>query len=113
MLGNILSNIHQKKELARLSKFVEDIHSHEDKMKGLSDEGILKIREKTQKGTINLNTNGSWPERVRTVARKGLDSIRISLNSARPECYRAYFRPRDYDFHDVVDSISLSREMGL
>jgi preprotein translocase subunit SecA len=42
MLGNILSNIHQKKELSRLSKFVEDIHSHEDKMKGLSDEDILK-----------------------------------------------------------------------
>ncbi len=76
-------------------------------------ESIKEIRKKTSKGTLNLNTNGSWPERVREVARSGLDSIRISMNSARPEFYRAYCCPRDYDFEDVVSSISLSRELDL
>ena len=74
---------------------------------------IREIRRKTPEGTINLNTNGSWPDRIREVAKSGLDSVRISLNSARPEFYRAYYRPVNYDFADVVGSISLSREMGL
>ncbi len=76
-------------------------------------ESIEEIRKKTKKGTLNLNTNGSWPERVREVARSGLDSIRISLNSVRPEFYGAYCCPRDYDFDDVVSSISLSRDLEL
>jgi pyruvate-formate lyase-activating enzyme len=76
-------------------------------------ESIKAIREQTDKGTINLNTNGSWPERIRRIAEAGLDSIRISLNSARPNLYRAYYRPKNYDFEDVVASIGLSRELGL
>lgn len=74
---------------------------------------IKGIRAKTARGTINLNTNGSWPERVAEVARSGLDSIRISLNSARPELYQAYYRPRHYHFDDVVSSLSLSTSLGL
>ncbi|MFH1124302.1 MAG: radical SAM protein [Pseudomonadota bacterium] len=76
-------------------------------------ESIREIREQTGKGTINLNTNGSWPERIRLLAESGLDSIRISMNSARPGFYRAYYRPRGYDFDDVLASISLSRDLGL
>jgi pyruvate-formate lyase-activating enzyme len=76
-------------------------------------DSIKAIRERTDKGTINLNTNGSWPDRIRRIAEAGLDSIRISLNSARPDLYRAYYRPKNYDFEDVVASIRLSRELGL
>jgi wyosine [tRNA(Phe)-imidazoG37] synthetase (radical SAM superfamily) len=76
-------------------------------------ESIRKIREKTSRGTINLNTNGSWPDRVRGIAASGLDSIRISVNSARRDIYHAYYRPKGYDFDDVVSSIELSRKMGL
>jgi pyruvate-formate lyase-activating enzyme len=76
-------------------------------------ESIREIRNRTSKGTINLNTNGGWPERVREVAESGLDSIRISLNSARQVFYRAYYRPKNYRFEDVIKSIALSRERGL
>ncbi len=76
-------------------------------------ESIKGIREQTDKGTININTNGSLPKRIHTLIESGLDSIRISLNSARPEFYRAYYRPKDYDFKEVVDSLSLSRKMGI
>lgn len=76
-------------------------------------ESVREIRRRTDRGTINLNTNGSRPERVEAVARAGLDSIRISLNSARASLYAAYYRPRDYRFEDVVRSILLAREMGL
>lgn len=76
-------------------------------------ESIREIRKRTAKGTINLNTNGSWPERIRALAASGLDSIRISMNSARPALYRAYYRPKGYGFEDVVTSIALSRGLGL
>lgn len=76
-------------------------------------DSIREIRKKTCKGTINLNTNGSLPERVREVAESGLDSIRISLNSARSDFYRAYYRPSNYDFEDVVESVFVSRQLGL
>ncbi len=76
-------------------------------------QSVKEIRKRTGAGTINLNTNGSWPDRVRRVAEAGLDSIRISLNSPRKEFYRAYYRPRGYDFSDVVKSIKIAREAGL
>jgi pyruvate-formate lyase-activating enzyme len=76
-------------------------------------ESIKEIRKQTDMGTINLNTNGSWPDRVRQVIESGLDSIRISLNSARPELYRAYYRPKNYIFENVLESISLSRQMNI
>ena len=76
-------------------------------------DSIRDIRRRTAKGTLNLNTNGSRPERIRIIAEQGLDSIRISMNSARPDFYRAYYRPNGYDFQDVVASIALSREMGV
>jgi pyruvate-formate lyase-activating enzyme len=76
-------------------------------------ESIRGIRNATPRGTINLNTNGSCPEHVRHIAESGLDSIRISLSSARPPFYHAYYRPKGYTFEDVVASISLCREKGL
>jgi pyruvate-formate lyase-activating enzyme len=76
-------------------------------------ESIRRIRQRTDRGTINLNTNGSMPGRVREIAGSGLDSIRISLNSARPDFYHAYYNPCGYGFGDVVESLRLSREMGL
>ena len=79
----------------------------------LISDSIREIRRRTGRGTINLNTNGSWPDRIRMLAESGLDSVRISLNSARPELYLAYYRPRNYEFQDVAASIVLSREMGL
>jgi len=76
-------------------------------------ESVREIRKQTGEGTINLNTNGSWPGRVRQVAEAGLDSIRISLNSPREEFYEAYYRPKNYVFQDVIRSIELARDMGI
>jgi len=66
---------------------------------------ICKIRIKTDRGTIHMNTNGSRPDRIKRLLRSGLDSIRISLNSVREKCYVAYFRPMGYGFADVEKSI--------
>ena len=67
----------------------------------------------TGHGTVNCNTNASRPQAVARLAESGLTSMRVSLNSARPELYRRYYRPTDYDFSDVVESIRVAREHGV
>jgi pyruvate-formate lyase-activating enzyme len=71
---------------------------------------IRRIRSKTAKGTINMNTNGSLPDRLRRLFEAGLDSIRISMNSVRKACYDAYFRPKGYRFAEVLKSIQIALE---
>lgn len=73
---------------------------------------IGQIRQATAKGTINLNTNGSMPDVLERLFEAGLDSIRISLNSVRPACYDAYFRPGGYRFEEVIRSIDLALNRG-
>ena len=76
-------------------------------------EGAIKlIRNKTDKGTINLNTNASIPDRVDSLCTAGLDSMRVSMNSIRKSCYTAYFRPKSYQFEDVIDSIKAAKSHG-
>jgi pyruvate-formate lyase-activating enzyme len=65
---------------------------------------VAGIRARTPAGVVNLNSNASLPGKVAQLAEAGLDSIRISLNSARPELYRAYYQPKGYDFHHVLQS---------
>ncbi len=72
---------------------------------------IKEIRSKTRQGTININTNGSKPEILKKLFAAGLDSIRISLNSVRKNCYDAYFRPSGYAFADVTKSIEIGLKM--
>ncbi len=78
----------------------------------LIEESIAKIREKTGRGTINLNTNGSMPGRLSGLFDAGLDTVRISLNSAREDYYSRYYRPRGYSFKDVMRSIRAAKDNG-
>ncbi|MDZ7290004.1 MAG: radical SAM protein [candidate division KSB1 bacterium] len=74
---------------------------------------IKKIRRQTNRGTIHLNTNGSLPEVLSRLIDAGLDSIRVSLNSARERIYGSYYQPRHYCFADVVESIRRAQRHGL
>lgn len=75
-------------------------------------ESITEIRKHTQKGSININTNGSKPDAVRELCKAGLNSIRVSTNSARREIYTPYYRPNNYDFEDIIESLKVVREFG-
>jgi pyruvate-formate lyase-activating enzyme len=79
----------------------------------LLERSILELREKTDRGTINLNTNGSFPERVERLCDAGLDSIRVTLNSPHSKYYRRYHQPRSYTLEKVIDSLILAKEKGL
>jgi len=79
----------------------------------LIESAIREIRRQTKKGTIHLNTNGSMPALVKDLASAGLDSIRISLNSARPALYSAYYHCRNYSFEDVSKTLRIAHDSGL
>lgn len=75
-------------------------------------EAIIEIRKHTAKGSININTNGSKPDAVKELCKAGLNSIRVSTNSARREIYMPYYRPNNYDFEDIIESLKVVRGFG-
>lgn len=75
-------------------------------------ESIIEIRKHTNKGSININTNGSKPDAVKALCEAGLNSIRVSLNSVREKIYTPYYRPNNYEFNDLKESIKVVRSYG-
>ncbi len=75
-------------------------------------DAIIEIRKHTQKGSININSNGSMPQAVEALCKAGLDSIRVSTNSAQKQIYTAYYRPNNYQFEDIVESLKVMDKFG-
>ena len=75
-------------------------------------EAIIEIRKHTPNGSININTNGSKPDAVKALCEAGLNSIRVSTNSARKHIYTPYYRPNNYQFEDIVESLKVVRSYG-
>ena len=75
-------------------------------------DAIKEIRKHTSKGSININTNGSKPDAVKALCEAGLDSIRVSTNSAIEKWYQLYYRPANYVFDDVVESLKIVSSYG-
>ncbi len=75
-------------------------------------DAIIEIRKHTNKGSINVNTNGSKPDAVKILCEAGLNSIRVSTNSVRKEIYTPYYRPNNYEFEDIVESLKVVNSFG-
>jgi pyruvate-formate lyase-activating enzyme len=75
-------------------------------------EAIRYMRAKTDKGSININTNASLTHGLEALFDAGLDAVRVSLNSAVKDLYEAYYKPVKYTWEDVEASIALARERG-
>ncbi|NLZ18364.1 MAG: radical SAM protein [Desulfobulbaceae bacterium] len=76
------------------------------------EQAIRLIRRQTSRGTINLNTNGSLPAAVERLAGAGLDSIRLSLNSAQPEHHYRYYQPKGFTLIDLCTSLDIMKDAG-
>ncbi len=76
------------------------------------EKAVKLIRARTRKGMININTNASRPDMVARLFDAGMDSIRVSLNSLQPDCYRRYYRPGGYAFSDVMKSVRTAKQKG-
>ncbi len=72
-------------------------------------EAVAAFREAGGRGTVNVNTNASLPLAMPELARAGVNSVRVSMNSASAELYAAYYRPAGYAFSDVVASIAAAK----
>ena len=78
----------------------------------LLEKSIRGLRNKTDRGTIHLNTNGSLPDKVTQLCEAGLDSIRVTLNSASSRLFFRYHRPRGYTLKEATDSLIRAKEQG-
>lgn len=75
---------------------------------------IARIRaEVKERGLINVNTSAGLTDAVAKLCRAGLDSMRVSMISARDETYNAYHRPRGYGLADVEASIAVAKASGV
>lgn len=74
---------------------------------------VRKMRQQTDRGTINFNTNASIPAAIDELAAAGVDSVRVSLNSVQERFYTPYYRPRGYCFTDVLESLRRAKKHGL
>lgn len=79
----------------------------------LLTDAIALFRSGGGRGTVNINTNASLPDTIPGLAKAGLDSIRVSMNSARESVYNSYYRPHGYTFADVCRTIATAKEHGL
>ena len=79
----------------------------------LLERSISTLRDKTDRGTINLNTNASIPRSVERLCRAGLDSMRVTINSPDSKSYNQYFKPNGYGIQDVMESIHRAKEWGI
>lgn len=76
-------------------------------------EAIQRVRSTTSAGVIHCNTNASSPKALEHLIDAGLQSIRVSLNSARPDIYAAYYRPRGYGFDEILKSLRVAASRGI
>jgi len=76
------------------------------------EKAIRAVRAQTRRGTLHANTNGSLPAALGRLIDAGLDSVRVSLNSASPDLYAAWYRPQGYRLADVERSIRTAKEKG-
>lgn len=71
-----------------------------------------RLKMATSRGTVNFNSNGSLPDRIRLLCDAGMDSFRFSLNSVREDFYNRYYRPVGYSFADVTESLTVAKQQG-
>jgi len=74
---------------------------------------IRLARERTTRGIININTNGSRPDTIDACAEAGASALRISINTFDRKMYDAYYRPADYTFDDVMRSFRVGRDRKM
>lgn len=76
------------------------------------EKAIRLVRAGTRRGSLHANTNGSLPKALARLLDAGLDSVRVSLNSASPDLYAAWYRPQGYRLADVERSIKTAKDRG-
>lgn len=108
-----IMHLHSKRAKNPVMSFGQGCEGEPLTEAALLTEAIALFRSQGGRGTVNVNTNASLPDTMPGLAKAGLDSIRVSLNSARESVYNSYYRPHGYTFLDVCRTIATAKEQGL
>ncbi|MDR3559926.1 MAG: radical SAM protein [Negativicutes bacterium] len=73
---------------------------------------IREMRGKTGRGIINMNTNAGYTAGVKQIVDAGLDSMRVSMISARQPVHQSYYRG-NYLLDAVQESILYAKSKGV
>jgi len=76
-------------------------------------QAIVKIRQHSSQGTININSNAGYTAGIKQLCNAGLDAMRVTIFSCNEDHYNSYHRPRNYSLEDVGRSIQYAKELGL
>ncbi|MFD2614565.1 radical SAM protein [Paenibacillus gansuensis] len=76
-------------------------------------EAIRSVREKTDLGYININTNAGLTDHIRGIVDAGLNLMRVSTISALDDHYNAYYKPRGYTLANVEKSLKYAAAKGV
>jgi pyruvate-formate lyase-activating enzyme len=76
-------------------------------------EAIRRVRQQTDLGYININTNAGLNDHIRGIVDAGLDLMRVSTISALDAHYNAYYKPRGYTLKNVEKSLRYAAERGV
>jgi len=104
---------HAKEEKRPVFSFGQGCEGEPLTQAALLTEVVRRFRAAGGRGTVHLNSNASLPGAVAALAEAGLNSLRVSMNSAREECYTLYYRPQGYKLAQVRESIACARAAGV
>jgi len=76
-------------------------------------EAIRRVRQQTDIGFINLNTNAGLTDHIRGIVDAGLNMMRVSTISALDDHYNAYYKPRGYTLRNVEKSLKYAADQGV
>ncbi|MNO61891.1 molybdenum cofactor biosynthesis protein A [compost metagenome] len=76
-------------------------------------EAIREVRQHTDMGYININTNAGLTDHIRGIVDAGLDLMRVSTISALDDHYNAYYKPRGYTLANVEKSLRYASDEGV
>ncbi len=71
------------------------------------------MREHTDKGVININSNASNPRWLPAPLDARPGHLACQYHLRPPETYSAYYRPLGYTFEDVEKSLKRARDAGV
>ncbi|WP_127588512.1 radical SAM protein [Paenibacillus koleovorans] len=74
---------------------------------------MKRVREITQNGYININTNAGLTDHMRAIVDAGLSLMRVSTISAIEAHYNAYYKPRAYTLANVERSLKYATDKGV
>ncbi|MBN6187092.1 radical SAM protein [Aneurinibacillus sp. BA2021] len=105
--------LHHLKTPESIISFGQGCEGEPSTQAAIITQAMRRVRETTQTGFININTNAGLTDHIKAIVDAGLDLMRISTISAIDEHYNAYYRPRAYTLENVAKSASYASSKGV